>query len=150
MKNTIPYPFKIVAYCLIIIAIGLSLTANIDDFRRGFRDGYQSDGEIVKEWQTFNEWMPEKEAIPWQRASIISCITGFVLLILARDKKDDEFKQALRLKSLMQAFLITYLFVGSGYLIYTESLLKEFEALNLMLVIYIILYGYKKRYKYFA
>jgi len=149
MKKRIPYPFKLVAYVLIITAFGFSITANIDDFRKGFREGYaKAQDETIEEWQTFEEWMPEKKAIPWRRASIICSIAGFVLLVFARDKEEDEFRQTLRLKSVLQAFFYTYIFVGIHYMITTDNLFLAFEVLNLQLFIYLILYGYKKHIKY--
>ena len=151
MKKSIPYPFKIIAYVLIVTAFGFSITANIDDVRKGARDGWQKgQGEIIEERQTMEEWMPEKKAIPWRRASIICSIAGFVLLVFARDKEEDEFRQTLRLKSVVQAFFYTYIFVGIRYMITTDNLFLAFEVLNLQLFLYLIINAYKKHVKYLA
>ncbi|WP_372753623.1 hypothetical protein [Labilibaculum sp.] len=153
MKTYFPNYFKRIGILFVFIAIVLSFIGGADDFRRGFNEGYdasktQRDPNYTHERDEFKPYFTKEEANAFTYSSLFLSIVGFVLYLFSKEKIEDEFYQLLRSKSLIQALLFTWLFVGVFYVFGPDFRPEGFHILQLHLIFYILIFIYNKKYRY--
>jgi len=151
MKTYFPYYFRKIGIVLIIIAMGLSFYANINDFLIGYQDGFNSSkkaGESLIQIET--NIISQKTANTFTWISLAFSFTGFLMYMFSREKVEDEFIQKLRFKSLANSLLFTWILV-SPFIIFGSSYHPEgLYILQLQLFLYVVIYNYYKKWKYLA
>lgn len=155
MKTYFPYYFKRIGILFVFVAFILSFIGNIDDFRRGFYEGW-NDARKGIEYKEMQEtqgdhlklYFTKEEAKPWITGSLVLSILGFTLYLFSKEKIEDEFYQQLRSKSLIQALFVTWIFTGVMYWLGPDYELKGFYILQLHLIFFTIIYVYNKRWKF--
>ncbi|WP_461638007.1 hypothetical protein [Labilibaculum euxinus] len=149
MKTYFPHYFKRIGVLFVFIAVILSCIGGVDDFRRGFEAGNNNQVPNYSQVQDdFKPYFTKEEAQLWIYGSLFLSIAGFVLYLFSKEKIEDEFYQLLRSKSLTQALLLTWLFIGILYALAPDLKPEGFYILQLHLIFYAVMYGYNKNYKY--
>ena len=145
MKTYLPHIFKRIGILFVFIAIVLSCTGGVDDFRRGFANSYdeiKNHSEIKIEPYFSDE---EKNTFTW--VSLFFSISGFLIYLFSKEKVDDEFIQHLRLKSILQAFLVSWIIYGAAKLFSSIIPLDGIYILQLQLIIYVIIFRHSKNHE---
>jgi hypothetical protein len=76
--------------------------------------------------------------------SLFFSITGFFLYLFAKEKIDDEFMQHLRLKSMLQAFIISWIIYGTAKVFSSIIPMDGIYILQMQLIVYVILFRRNK------
>lgn len=152
MKTYLPNYFKQIGILLVFTAIVLSFTGHIDGHRQafleGFYEGYQTANDRIKangENLNFESNLLDKEEekiLLW--LSLFFSISGFVIYLFSKEKIDDEYIQQIRLKSILQALLFSWLLYGLIKLFDSEYQMDGIYILQLQLIVYVILFRRNK------
>jgi len=153
MKTYLPHYFKRIGILFIIIAAILSFMGGMDDFRQGFSDGYNNaeyrydelknhpelhSGTIVKSYFT------EEEENTFVWISLFFSISGFFIYLLSKEKIDDEYIQQIRLKSILQSFIVSWFIYGLIKLLFSKYQFDGIYILQMQLIVYVILFRHNK------
>lgn len=146
MKTYLPYYFKKIGLALIIIAIFLSIIANLNSFVEGYIDGAKSaepnNTELLK---IDTEVIKANIAKSLRLTSLLFSFSGLLMYLFSKEKVEDEFIQKLRYKSLAQSFLFTWAVASILFLINGSIKFEGFYLLQFQLFSYIIIYSFKKK-----
>ena len=151
MKPYLPYHSKKIGIILVILAIIMSLIANLDDFCLGFIEGYNNgvwpNTDKVIEAKDVN-YIPNElsKSLIW--ISLVFSLSGFICYLFSKEKSEDEMIQQLRYQSLVKSLLITWIIIGIQILANTEHQFKGLYILQLQLFLYVVIYNYYKKWKY--
>jgi len=151
MKTYLPNTFKRIGILFVFIAFILSAIGGIDDFRQGWVDGRNDARHGYKELkahpelhQTIKPYLTDEEENTYIWISLLFSITGFVIYLFSKEKVDDEYIQQLRLKSIFQSLLTTWIIYGIAKLLFSEYQLDGIYILQLQLLIYVIIFRHNK------
>jgi len=151
MKTDLPHYFKRFGILFVFIAFVLSFIGGIDDFRQGWVDGGNDAKLGYKElkahpelYQTIKPYLTDDEAKIYVSISLFFSITGFFLYLFAKEKVDDEFMQHLRLKSMLQSFIVSWLIYGLIKLLFSKYQFDGIYILQMQLIVYVILFRRNK------
>lgn len=153
MKTYFPYYFRRIGIAFVIIAIGLSFYANINDFVKGFNEG-RADAANISEYE--REQLKQKEyhiisdassqTFTW--ISLSFSFAGFLLYMFSKEKVEDEFIQKLRFMSLAKSLLITWILVSPFIIFDLRYEIGGLYILQFQLFTYVIIYNYYKKWKF--
>lgn len=152
MKTYLPHYFKRIGILFVLVAIVLSFTSGIDDFRKGFMRGYTEGsnqaqslyGESVIEAPSIEPYLSKEKSDMYANISLFFSITGFFLYLFAKEKIDDEFMQHLRLKSMLQAFIVSWIIYGTAKVFSSIIPMDGIYILQMQLIVYVILFRRNK------
>jgi len=151
MKTYLPHYFKRIGILSVLVAMILSITAGIDDIRQGFSEGYNAarfeskNIEIPSDYnQTIEPYFTKEESDMYTNISLFVSITGFFLYLFAKEKIDDEFMQHLRLKSMLQAFIVSWIIYGLSKIFSSTIPMDGIYILQMQLIVYVILFRRNK------
>ena len=151
MKTYLPHYFKTIGILFVFIAIVLSCIGGVDDFRQGWADGGNSADHGYKElkahpelYQTIKPYLTDEEAKLYVSISLFFSIIGFFIYLFSKEKVDDEFIQHLRLKSMLQAFIVSWIIYGVAKVFSDIISLDGIYILQLQLIVYVILFRRNK------
>ena len=152
MKTYLPHYFKRIGILLVLAAMILSITGGIDDIRKGFVEGWTNGsnqsqglyGESVIEAPTLKPYLSKEESDMYANISLLFSITGFFLYLFAKEKIDDEFMQHLRLKSMLQAFIVSWIIYGLAKIFSSIIPMDGIYILQMQLIVYVILFRRNK------
>ncbi|MRT94068.1 hypothetical protein [Ancylomarina sp. 16SWW S1-10-2] len=153
MKTYLPHYFKRIGILLVIIAAILSCLAGVDDFRQGFSNSYNDVEYSYDELKNNPELHPEvivesyftdaeENTFTW--ISLLFSISGFIIYLFSKEKIDDEYIQQIRLKSILQAFLISWIIYGIAKLFSFIIPMDGIYILQMQLIAYVIIFRYNK------
>jgi hypothetical protein len=159
MKTYLPHYFKQIGILLVLTAIVFSFIGEIDGHRRSFIEGQIAASKHSRErTQELNTklkkiieaepYMTKEESNMYIMISLFFSITGFFLFLFSKEKIDDEFIQQLRLKSIFQTLIATWLIYGLIKLLFRDYQLEGIYILQLQLIVYVIIYKYNKDWKF--
>ena len=151
MKTYLPHTFKRIGILFVFIAFILSAIGGIDDFRQGWSDGGNDAKHGYKElkarpelYQSIKPYLTDDEAKLYVSISLFFSITGFFLYLFSKEKIDDEFMQHLRLKSMLQAFIVSWIIYGTAKIFSSIIPLDGIYILQMQLIVYVILFQRNK------
>jgi len=149
MKTYLPHYFKRIGILFVFIAFILSFIGGIDDFRQGFVNGYNDNNYSYDELKDHPEilvdpYLTDNEENTFVWTSLFFSITGFIIYLFSKEKIDDEYIQQLRLKSIFQSLLVSWLIYGIIKLLFTGYQLDGIYILQLQLLIYVIIFRHNK------
>lgn len=152
MKTYLPHYFKRIGILFVLIAIVLSFSGEIDAHRQAAVDGWTDEGnesqglygESAIKAPTLSHYLTEEESDRFLMISLFFSITGFFLYLFAKEKIDDEFMQHLRLKSMLQAFIVSWIIYGATKVFSNIISLDGIYILQLQLIVYVIVFRRNK------
>jgi len=151
MKTYLPHYFKRIGILFVFIAIVLSCIGAVDDFRQGWVDGGNSADHGYKElkahpelYQTINPYLTDEEVKLYVSISLLFSILGFLMYLFSKEKIDDEYIQHIRLKSIFQSLLVSWLIYAAVKLIFPKYQLDGIYILQMQLIVYVILFQHNK------
>ncbi|MCZ4695177.1 hypothetical protein DWB61_08490 [Ancylomarina euxinus] len=148
MKTYLPHYFKRIGILFVSIAFILSCISGVDDFRKGFMKGYTEqqglDEESAKVDQSITPYFTKEESDMYANISLFFSITGFFLYLFSKEKIDDEFMQHLRLKSMLQAFIVSWIIYGTAKVFSSIIPMDGIYILQMQLIVYVILFQRNK------
>jgi hypothetical protein len=151
MKTYLPHYFKRIGILFVLVAMVLSITGGIDDIRKGWKEGGNAASLDRKTVETISEqdktikpYFTEDEAELYASWSLFFSITGFFLYLFSKEKIDDEFMQHLRLKSMLQAFLVSWIIYGTAKVFSSIIPLDGIYILQMQLIVYVIIFRHNK------
>jgi len=154
MKTYLPHTFKKVGIIFVFIAILLSSLGGIDDFRQGFDDGFNNrplssneNYSVHHPDVTIVSYFTDKQENTFILISLLFSVTGFFLYLFSKEKIDNKYIQQIRLKSIFQSLLISWLIYGIVKLLFTRYELDGIFILQLQLLVYVIIFSHNKNIK---
>ncbi|MRT94069.1 hypothetical protein [Ancylomarina sp. 16SWW S1-10-2] len=155
MKTYLPHYFKTIGILFVFIAIVLSFIGGIDNsrqaFMKGVAEGSKSSQELYGQTELttpkdvdIKPYLTKKESDIYIMISLFFSITGFILYLFSKEKIDDEYIQQIRLKSILQALITTWLTYGLIKLIFKDYQFEGIYILQLQLIVYVIIFKYNK------
>ncbi|MRT94067.1 hypothetical protein [Ancylomarina sp. 16SWW S1-10-2] len=157
MKTYLPHYFKTIGILLVFIAIVFSFIGEIDvhnesfikSFTEGsnFARGLAGKPEITHPNPNINPNLTKEVYDMYIIISLFFSITGFLAYLFSKEKINDEYIQQIRLKSILQALITTWLIYG------LISLFRDYQfegiyILQMQLIVYVIIYKYNKDWKF--
>ena len=94
--------------------------------------------------KTIKPYFTESEAEFYVTLSLFFSITGFFLYLFSKEKVDDEFMQHLRLKSMLQAFIVSWLIYAVVKYVIIIIPMDGIYILQLQLISYVIIFQRNK------
>ena len=155
MKTYFPYYFRKIGIAFVIIALGLSIYANINDCIKGWNEGRIDAMNVSKQKkQELKSNLQEPNIIPEERSkkfiwiSLTFSFAGFLLYMFSKEKIEDEFIQKLRFISLAKSLLFTWIFITPFIIFDLRYKIDGLYILQFQLIFYVIIYNYYKKWKF--
>ncbi len=159
MKTFLPYFMRKIGIVIFFIGVAISAISGADDFIAGFNAGYHStrlDKDIsIEEVQihreTNNEILFTKdERDRAEFYGFLISLSGICLYLLSKEKIEDEFFARLRGHAMLLSVGITWSIFLIFQLTDWNSKISALSMLQLQMVIYVFVYAYQKRWKYWS
>jgi hypothetical protein len=147
MKTYFPYIYKKIGVTFVLLAIILSITANINDVVQGLLDAMYTNEYNPQ--STFNE--SEFKIIPTVLCRVLVWISlffsfsGFLLYMFSSEKVEDEYIEQLRFKCLAKSLLYTWAIAAILIIINGDFQLQGLYILQFQLFAYVVIYNYHKK-----
>ncbi|WP_439182222.1 hypothetical protein [Carboxylicivirga taeanensis] len=157
MKTLLPYFMRKIGIIIFIICLIISSISGIDDFITGFTSGYNStrlDKEIsfesVEQDRTLNNDLlfTAEERNVAEFYGFLLALVGICLYILSKEKQEDEFFARLRGQAMIISVVITWSIFLVFQLTHWNTKISALSMFQLQMVIYVVVYAYQKRWKY--
>ncbi|RZT95637.1 hypothetical protein EV201_0261 [Ancylomarina subtilis] len=158
MKTYLPNYFKLIGILFVVIAIIFSFIGEIDvhsesfikSFTEGsnFARGLAGKSEITHPDPNINPNLTKETYNMYIMISLFFSISGFVLYLFSKEKIDDEYIQHIRLKSIFQSLLASWLIYAVVKLISSNYQLDGIYILQLQLIIYVIVFRHNKNVEF--
>lgn len=135
----LPYTFKKIGLILFIIGFATSM---IDDGRMGFIEGMKSNDYSNKNLSITQRIMPAEVS----KVADYFSLLGLLLVLLSNNKKEDEFTQQLRYESGYITLVISTAIILILYIINYELSIEPSAFLACLMILYFIVYRFRKNY----
>ncbi len=154
MKTYLPNYFKQIGILFVLIAIAFSLIGGIDRERQGFAEGQlvaaKQMGGNVEQLEEQLKRIEEEPILSEEKSelyimiSLFFSITGLLLYLFSKEKIDDEYIQQIRLKSILQAFMISWIVYAFAKCIIEIHPMDGIYILQMQLLIYVTVFRHNK------
>lgn len=154
MKTYLPYYFKRIGIIFVLIAIIFSFIGEInvhsESFIKGFTEGSNfarglaGKSEITHPDPNINPNLTKEVYDMYIMISLFFSISGFVMYLFSKEKIDDEYIQQIRLKSIFQSLLVSWLIYAVVKLLFSRTQFDGIYILQLQLIVYAILFNHNK------
>lgn len=154
MKTYLPNYFKQIGILFVLIAIAFSLIGGIDRERQGFAEGQlvaaKQMGGNVEQLEEQLKRIEEEPILSEEKSelyimiSLFFSITGLLLYLFSKEKIDDEYIQQIRLKSILQAFMISWIVYAFAKYIIEIHPMDGIYILQMQLLIYVTVFRHNK------
>lgn len=154
MKTYLPHYFKTIGILFVFIAIAFSIIGEIDGHRQAFMKGVAEGSNFSQGLNGLPEldiptpklkpYLTKEESDMYIMISLFFSISGFLMYLFSKEKIDDEYIQHIRLKSIFQSLLVSWLIYAAVKLIFPKYQLDGIYILQMQLIVYVILFRHNK------
>jgi len=155
MKTYLPHSFKKIGIGFVLIAIVFSLIGGIDGDIQGFAEGQltaakQFGRDVEQREEQLKRIIEEEPIISEEKAelyimiSLFFSISGFLIYLFSKEEIDDEYIQQIRLKSIFQSLLVSWLIYAVVKLMFSQIPLDGIYILQFQLMLYVSIFRHHK------
>lgn len=155
MKTYLPHYFKQIGILFVLIAVVFSVIGGINREIQNMAEGQlfnakhmggnvEQAEEQLKRVIEEEPFLSEEKAELYLMISLFFSITGFLIYLFTKEEIDDEYIQQIRLKSIFQSLLVSWLVYAVVKLIFTHVPMDGIYILQMQLIVYVLVFRHNK------
>ncbi len=155
MKTYLPHSFKKIGIGFVLIAVVFSVIGGIDREIQEYAEielasAKQFGRDVEKAEEQLKRVIEEEPIIPKKKAelyimiSLFFSISGFLIYLFSNEEIDDEYIQQIRLKSIYQSLLVSWLIYAVMKLMFSQIPFDGIYILQFQLILYVCIFRHNK------